>query len=574
MASTSVANPYPMTLSERNWLYKHHKNLVEIPTISDPKSFNFDNMMKAARYLEDRLKKLGFTTKLVCIEGSAPYVLAELVSDADAPTYLLYNHYDVQPVEIEHWDTDPFTLTTKDRDVYARGAADNKGGVMATLAMLRMAQKRGEKLPNIKILFEGEEESGSPHLLQLFDQEKDFLKADAMIVMDGEDAEVLASASRGIADVTLTVNPLATQQASSSVEAAAALEQHLPNPQRYLHITLSAQALEKPQHSGIGVLLPDCTQALAEFTVKLEKSKTVGKVHVIDMTAGKQDGGNVIQDHAECTIAIPVDSLDETNDILEGIHAYLSIQDIGEKFVWTCSAHKELYGTTSNNGSALGLAKLIHSLKHPEKIEGFMDGYPGLAEDEREIMRRTSQTLEEYALGKGMLPGTELRGDPNVSIDERIVELPSISILNMQADGTTATAAVSIRILAGQDPNKIAAVVARHLNEIASACHLEIAAKEHTDGAWAWKADISNPCNQDYLKSLSKGFEKARFQPCGGTNPLLAAIAQIGIPAVVPANQTPKSNAHSHNESQNLDSWEISIGCYLDFILNSVRKGK
>ncbi|MBY0528995.1 MAG: M20/M25/M40 family metallo-hydrolase [Rhabdochlamydiaceae bacterium] len=572
MASTSVANPYPMTCDERNWLYKHHKHLVEIPTISDPKFFNSDNMMRAARYLEERLNKLGFTTRLVTIEGSAPYVLAERSSDLTAPTYLLYNHYDVQPVEPSDWDTDPFTLTTKEKAVYARGAADNKGGVMATLAMLRMAQKRGQTLPNIKILFEGEEESGSPHLLQLFEQERDFLKADAMVVMDGEDAQVLASASRGIADVTLTVNPKAAQQALSSVTSSGALEYYPSHPQRYVHITLNVRALEKPYHSGIGVLLPDCTQALAEFAVLLEKSKIVGKIHVVDMAAGQPDGGNVIQDRAECTIAIPVDSLDETGEILQTIRRYLFLQDIGKQFVWSCTPHKELYGFTPNNGSALVLAKLIHSLKKPETIEGFMEGYPGIADDEREMIRRTSQTLEEYVLGKGMLSGTELRGDPRVSIDERIVELPSLSILNMQADGRSGKAAVSIRVLAGQDPNKVAAVVARHLKEVASAHSLEITAEPHTDGAWAWKADISAPSSQEYLKSLGKGFEKARFQPCGGTNPLLAAIAQIGIPAIVPANQTSTSNAHSHNESQDLDSWEISIGCYLDFILNSARK--
>ncbi len=201
-----------------------------------------------------------------------------------------------------------------------------------------------------------------------------------------------------------------------------------------------------------------------------------------------------------------------------------------------------------------------------------MDGYSGLSGAEREILRSSSQTPEEYGAGKGMLPGTRLRGDARISVDERIVELPSISILNMRTDGATAKAAVSIRTLAGQDPNRIAAVVAEHLIRVALENNLKIEAEGDANGAWAWKADIGDPCNQSYLKSLAKGFEKARFQPCGGTNPLLAAIAQIGIPTVVPANQTAGCGAHSHNEYQNKASGEMSIGCYLDFLVNSVKQ--
>ncbi|MES2122783.1 MAG: M20/M25/M40 family metallo-hydrolase [Chlamydiota bacterium] len=574
MAATMIANPYPMTDTERTWLYNHHRHLVEIPTVSDPTSthYNPDNMVRAATFLEDRLKELGFTTRLVRIDGCAPYVLAELAADPNDPTYILYNHYDVQPTEEEHWATDPFTLEEKDGNLYGRGAADNKFGAMATLATIRMAQERGLKLPNLKILFEGEEEAGSEHLVQLFEQEKEFLQAGAMVVMDGEDAEVIASASRGIADVILTVNP-EEQIDASSVDSAATLEQRLPFPQRYLHVTLKASALEKPYHSGIGVLLPDCTQALAECVVALETTQVVGKARILDMVAGKPNGGNVIQDSAQCTIAIPVGALEDKEQVLAKIGEQMSAHPFGKEFVWSVEADELLHGPTLHNDSALGLARLIHSLKLPEAIEGLMDGYSGLSDAEREILRNSSQTPEEYGMGKGMLPGTRLRGDESVSVDERIVESPSISILNMRADGSTAKAAISIRTLAGQDPNMIAAVVSDHLIEIALKNDLRIQTDVDTNGAWAWKADIGDPCNQSYLKSLAKGFEKARFQPCGGTNPLLAAIAQIGIPTVVPANQTAGCGAHSHNEYQNKASGEMSIGCYLDFLVNSVNQG-
>ncbi len=145
-------------------------------------------------YLEEGLKpmlsELGFTTKLVELaKGKRPYLLAERIENAAAPTVLSYGHGDVVDGMAGEWrdNLDPWKLTTKGNRVYGRGSADNKGQHSINLAALRAVhQARGGKLGfNARFIIEMGEEIGSPELAEVCAAHRDELAADVFIGSDG-----------------------------------------------------------------------------------------------------------------------------------------------------------------------------------------------------------------------------------------------------------------------------------------------------------------------------------------------------------------------------------------------------
>lgn len=104
----------------------------------------------------------------------------------DKPTLLVYNHYDVQPVDpLEEWHSSPFEPTIRDGQVYARGAQDNKGQCYYVIQALKALLKRDGKLPlNVKLCIEGEEEVGSSGLAALLKAKQSMLKADYLLIVD------------------------------------------------------------------------------------------------------------------------------------------------------------------------------------------------------------------------------------------------------------------------------------------------------------------------------------------------------------------------------------------------------
>ena len=116
-------------------------------------------------------------------DGRAPAVLARKPAPEGRPTVLLYAHHDVQP-ENDHaeWDTPPFEPTERDGRLFARGAADDKAGIAAHLAALRIF---GDDLPvNVVFFIEGEEEVGSETLPALLEENLDDLRADVIVIAD------------------------------------------------------------------------------------------------------------------------------------------------------------------------------------------------------------------------------------------------------------------------------------------------------------------------------------------------------------------------------------------------------
>ncbi len=158
--------------------------LLRIPSVStDPE--HKPDMLQAAEWLAGQLACLGFANAQVMPTGLHPVVYAEhLQAGPGAPTLLMYGHYDVQPADpYELWHTPPFEPSVRGDCLYARGASDMKGQVLAILSAVECMLK--DRLPvNLKFFLEGEEEIGSPSLDEFLSSHVDLLKADVVINLD------------------------------------------------------------------------------------------------------------------------------------------------------------------------------------------------------------------------------------------------------------------------------------------------------------------------------------------------------------------------------------------------------
>ena len=179
------------------------KALVRIPSISTLSEHQAD-MRRAAEWIAAQLKALGFERVDILPTPKHPVLLAEwMKAGPKAPTLLIYGHYDVQPVDpIDLWTSDPFEPTQRGENLYARGASDMKGQLVALLKALE-AMRRTSGLPvNVKFLLEGEEEIGSPNLEAFMRAHKDRLACDLCLNVDSgilaADAPSISYGLRGL----------------------------------------------------------------------------------------------------------------------------------------------------------------------------------------------------------------------------------------------------------------------------------------------------------------------------------------------------------------------------------------
>jgi acetylornithine deacetylase/succinyl-diaminopimelate desuccinylase-like protein len=157
--------------------------LLRIPSISTLPGHRGD-VQVAAEWLRDHLARLGFTTELVPSDGH-PLVHAEWMNAPGAPTILLYGHYDVQPVDpLALWETPPFEPSIRNGNIYARGAADDKGQIMTFIAAAESFLAIGPLPVNLKVLIEGEEEAGGRVINRYVAEHGDRLQADVAQVAD------------------------------------------------------------------------------------------------------------------------------------------------------------------------------------------------------------------------------------------------------------------------------------------------------------------------------------------------------------------------------------------------------
>jgi len=189
-------------------------DLLKIESISTDPAYKAE-CAKAGQYLVDQLAGIGFDSSLRETPGH-PMVVAHHKGPEGAPHVLFYGHYDVQPVDpIELWDTAPFEPTVKEvngaKRIYCRGSSDDKGQLMTFVEACRGWKETSGGLPcSVTILFEGEEESGSPSLVPFLEATAEELKCDIALVCDTNmwDAETpaITTALRGMCSDEVTIH--------------------------------------------------------------------------------------------------------------------------------------------------------------------------------------------------------------------------------------------------------------------------------------------------------------------------------------------------------------------------------
>jgi acetylornithine deacetylase/succinyl-diaminopimelate desuccinylase-like protein len=184
-------------------LHQEFLSFLRIPSISTSDT-NKEDLQRAADFLVQKLKKIGFERTKKFPTPHHPIVYGEYFVDSNKPTLLIYGHYDVQPPDpLEAWETAPFEPNERNNCIYARGASDMKGQVWATISALQSILETGHLNVNIKLLFEGEEEIGSPSLNAFLEKHQSLLKSDLVLNPDGgmiaPDKPTIIYALRGLA---------------------------------------------------------------------------------------------------------------------------------------------------------------------------------------------------------------------------------------------------------------------------------------------------------------------------------------------------------------------------------------
>ncbi len=141
---------------------------------------------ECASLLVAQMQAKGIPARTEPIQGGPPLVVAEIPGDGPR-TLLIYDHYDVQPADpLDEWTSDPFAAEIRDGCLYARGAQDTKGNIMARIAAVEAWLRVRGRLPvGVKFLIEGEEEIGSPHLGETLRERPELARADACIWESG-----------------------------------------------------------------------------------------------------------------------------------------------------------------------------------------------------------------------------------------------------------------------------------------------------------------------------------------------------------------------------------------------------
>ncbi|MFC4617484.1 dipeptidase [Camelliibacillus cellulosilyticus] len=160
-------------------------DFLKIESISSDSTHNED-VRHAAEWTAQALKTAGMEHVQVMDTERHPVVYGDWLHAEDAPTVLIYGHYDVQPVDpIDLWETPPFEPAIRDEKIYARGSSDDKGQVFMQIKVIEAIMKTDGKLPvNVKFIYEGEEEIGSPNLDPFVETHTDLLSADVLLVSD------------------------------------------------------------------------------------------------------------------------------------------------------------------------------------------------------------------------------------------------------------------------------------------------------------------------------------------------------------------------------------------------------
>jgi acetylornithine deacetylase/succinyl-diaminopimelate desuccinylase-like protein len=187
------------------------KEFVRFPTVgSDPRRAG--DLKKCAAWLAGQLHRAGLQRVRVVPSGGPPVVYGAWMRAPGRPTVLVYGHYDVQPADpLDEWHTPPFHPSVRGAYLHGRGACDDKGQLFAHIKALESYLMTGSGLPvNVKCVFEGEEEVGSPHFASFVEKNKSALAADTAVISDtrilGPDRPAITYAERGMLQLELEIH--------------------------------------------------------------------------------------------------------------------------------------------------------------------------------------------------------------------------------------------------------------------------------------------------------------------------------------------------------------------------------
>src|SRR5213593_2452102 len=166
-----------------NYLQEYY-SFLRFPSISTDDQYA-ERLAECAHWLVKKLTSIGLETQLVPTKGH-PIVWARNKHQPGRRTVLIYGHYDVQPPDpLELWGSPPFEPVLKDGYVFARGATDNKGQILAhILGIQETIEKHGDLPVNLHLIVEGEEEVGSNNLPNFLRENRDALRCDVAVVSD------------------------------------------------------------------------------------------------------------------------------------------------------------------------------------------------------------------------------------------------------------------------------------------------------------------------------------------------------------------------------------------------------
>ncbi len=225
------------------------KAWLRIPSISTLPEHAGD-MLRAAQYAADQMTHIGLANVAVLQTQGHPLVYGEWLEASGKPTLLIYGHYDVQPVDpVELWKTPPFEPSVRNGNIYARGAADDKGQVMLVFKALEALMAVHGVLPiNVKVLLEGEEEAGGESIADYIKTYPERLGCDAAFICDthmpAKNIPALMYGLRGV-----------------------------------LYTEVEVQGAERDLHSGTyGGVAPNPLHALAIMISRLKDAK--GHIHI------------------------------------------------------------------------------------------------------------------------------------------------------------------------------------------------------------------------------------------------------------------------------------------------------
>ena len=203
------------------------KGYLAIPSVSALPEHAAD-VRRCAEWTRSELERVGMQNARLIETPGHPMVYADWLGAPGAPTILFYGHYDVQPVDpLELWISPPFEATVRDGELYARGAADDKGQVFMHLKAIEAHITQTGRLPcNIKMFIEGEEEVGSSHLDDFVRAHKSELAADVVVISDSgmfdRGVPSICYALRGLAYFQLDLRGTTTDLHSGSFGGAVA----------------------------------------------------------------------------------------------------------------------------------------------------------------------------------------------------------------------------------------------------------------------------------------------------------------------------------------------------------------